>query len=279
MRGFRKERNMHLNPKVTVLAYDPRHPLQYLEVRGIVVEMTEKGALEQLDEVSRLYTGQSPYFGKCVPESLKEVEVPVLCKITPLHVVRMDATKNNYPRILYDARASGPRETPSFRPHVRESVTSCRVPASHIDLLDKPFHGVLTTMMPDGQPQSSLVWYGYDGECARIGTTEQRQKGRNMMTNPLVSLLIVDPEDTSRYIQIQGTVEMTRERAVEELDGLTRRYTKHPHYYGYIYPIEQMAKETRITCKIHATAITLDAIHRDGNDASLPDPKTSWSEP
>jgi PPOX class probable F420-dependent enzyme len=40
MRGFAKERNMRRNPRVTLLCYDPRQPLRYLEVRGIVEEMT-----------------------------------------------------------------------------------------------------------------------------------------------------------------------------------------------------------------------------------------------
>ena len=48
---------------------------------------------------------------------------------------------------------------------------SLPVPDSHLDLLTRPIHGVLTTMMPDGQPQSSLVWCDYDGECARVNTT------------------------------------------------------------------------------------------------------------
>jgi PPOX class probable F420-dependent enzyme len=90
MRGFRKERNMRLNPKVAVLCYDPRKPLRYLEVRGVVVEMTEDGALKHLDGLAVMYTGQSPYFGNCVPEYLKETEVPVLCKILPTHVTALD---------------------------------------------------------------------------------------------------------------------------------------------------------------------------------------------
>lgn len=92
MRGFRKERNMRANPKVTLLCYDPRQPLCSLEVRGIVVEMTEEGAMEQLDELTELYTGRKPYFGGCVPAELKEIETPVLCKILPMHVVTLDAT-------------------------------------------------------------------------------------------------------------------------------------------------------------------------------------------
>jgi len=83
-----------------------------------------------------------------------------------------------------------------------------------------------------------------------------------MAVNPKVSLLIVDPEDTSRYIEIRGEVELKEEGALEHLDQITRQYTQHPQYYGYVFPIEQKAKETRIICRIHASKITLDAIHR-----------------
>jgi len=93
MRGFRKEKNMRLNPKVTLLCYDPREPLRSLEVRGTVVEMTEVGAMEHLDDLSELYTGKRPYFGSCVPVELKEKEIPVLCKILPTHITVLDARK------------------------------------------------------------------------------------------------------------------------------------------------------------------------------------------
>jgi PPOX class probable F420-dependent enzyme len=139
---------------------------------------------------------------------------------------------------------------------------STPIPESHRDLLTRPIHGVLTTMMPNGQPQSSLVWCDEDGECARLNTSRERQKGRNMSANPKVSLLVVDPQDTSRYIEIRGDVELIEAGALDHLDQLTRAYTPHPHYYGYVYPIEQQQRETRIICRIHASKITLDAIHR-----------------
>ena len=93
MRGFRKERNMRADPRVTLLAYDPRQPLRYLELRGRVVEMTEDGALAHLDELCRMYTGRSPYFGACVPAALQAQETPVLCRILPTHVVALDACR------------------------------------------------------------------------------------------------------------------------------------------------------------------------------------------
>ena len=93
MRGFRKEKNMRLNPKVTLLCFDPRQPLRSLEVRGTVVEMTEEGAMKHLDGLSELYTGKKPYFGGCVPAELQKTEIPVLCKILPTRVVVLDARR------------------------------------------------------------------------------------------------------------------------------------------------------------------------------------------
>ena len=93
MRGFRKERNMRANPKVTLLCFDPREPLRSLEVRGTVVEMTENGAMEHLDGLSERYTGAKPYFGDCVPVEFKGIEIPVLCRILPVHVCILDARR------------------------------------------------------------------------------------------------------------------------------------------------------------------------------------------
>ena len=136
------------------------------------------------------------------------------------------------------------------------------IPESHLDLITRPIHSVLTTLMPDGQPQSSLVWHDHDGEYVRVNTTMERRKGQNMLANPKVSLLVVDPEDTGRYIEIRGEMEVLHDGALEHLDLITRKYTRHPQFYGYVYPLEQKERETRILCRIHASKITLDAIHR-----------------
>jgi PPOX class probable F420-dependent enzyme len=92
MRGFLKERNMRRDPRVTLLCFDPHEPLRSLEVRGRVVELTEEGAREHLDALALLYTGRAPYFGGVVPAELGENEVPVRCRILPVHVVALDAS-------------------------------------------------------------------------------------------------------------------------------------------------------------------------------------------
>ena len=99
MRGFQKERNMRRNPRVTLLCYDPRRPLRYLEVRGAVVAMTEHDAARHLDELASKYAGRPiRYFGDAIPARFAETEVPVLCRIRPTHVVAVDATAGSSAR-------------------------------------------------------------------------------------------------------------------------------------------------------------------------------------
>jgi PPOX class probable F420-dependent enzyme len=88
MRGFRKERSMRANPKVTLLVYDPKRPLRHIEVRGAVVTMTETGAEEHLNQLTRLYLGkhEAAFFGDCVPVALRATYVPVKVRIAPKRI-------------------------------------------------------------------------------------------------------------------------------------------------------------------------------------------------
>jgi PPOX class probable F420-dependent enzyme len=253
MRGFAKERNMRRNPRVTLLCYDPRRPLRYLEVRGMVAEMTEAGAVGHLDFLASKYAGRPVrFFGGAIPASFAETETPVLCRIRPTHVVVLDATGQP------GRDGKGKEEK-----HMTGPVPSgtLPVPPSHLELLTRPICGVFTTLGHDGQPHSTVVWVGLGRGCALVNTTLERQKGRNLLENQKVSLLVVDPGNTSRFIQIRGDAELVTEGAREHLDALTRKYACHPAYYGYLRTEAQRFPETRVICRIHPRRITLDAIH------------------
>ena len=162
---------MRRNPLVTLLCYDPHETLRYLEVRGTVVEMTEEGAVRHLDELASKYAGRPiRYFGDAIPARFAETEIPVLCRIRPTHVVALDATTE--------------QERDDDRGPSRPTAPPSRSRSDHLDLLTRPICGVFTTMGRDGQPQSSLVWVDFDGECARVNTTLERQKGRNLVAEP-----------------------------------------------------------------------------------------------
>jgi PPOX class probable F420-dependent enzyme len=79
-KGRVKDRNMRANPNVTVLAVDPENPYRWLEVRGMVDEITEEGADEHIDDLAELYLNQRPYPFR------QDGEVRVIYKILPQRV-------------------------------------------------------------------------------------------------------------------------------------------------------------------------------------------------
>jgi len=138
-----------------------------------------------------------------------------------------------------------------------------KIPDTHLDLLINPFHGVLTTMMPDGQPQMSIVWVDFDGECLMINSTLERQKGKNMQENPKVNVLVIDPTDGARFIEVRGNVvEISKEMAIDHANQQTLAYSngKKQHFYGDIYPEETKNKETRVVFRIQPTKVNINAI-------------------
>jgi Pyridoxamine 5'-phosphate oxidase len=57
---------------------------------------------------------------------------------------------------------------------------SGEISASHRDLVECPPVAAFTTIMPDGYPQTSVVWCDFDGECVRVNTMRGFAKERNM---------------------------------------------------------------------------------------------------
>lgn len=108
------------------------------------------------------------------------------------------------------------------------------IPDSHKDLLEKTIPVAMATTMPDGKPQTSVVWFAWDGDKVMISTIKGRQKTRNLIANPHVSLLFVDPDNMYRYLEIRGTVEITEAGAFEFIDALARRYMGQPWYGGAV---------------------------------------------
>ena len=100
-------------------------------------------------------------------------------------------------------------------------------PDSHKDLLDdatKAF-AYLATLMPDGSPQLTPLWFNTDAEHILVNSARGRVKDRNMRTNPRVALVIADPRDPYRFVQVRGRVtEITEKGALEHINVLSLKY-------------------------------------------------------
>ena len=106
------------------------------------------------------------------------------------------------------------------------------IPASHQDLLQAPQFITLVTVMPNGQPQASVLWSSFDGEHVVLNTARGRQKDHNIHANPKVTILAIDRYDSSRWLEIRGIVdEITEDGALEHINSLSLAYRGYEDYY------------------------------------------------
>ena len=100
-------------------------------------------------------------------------------------------------------------------------------PEEFLDLLNEESKALLylATLMPDGSPQVTPVWFDSDGKHILINTNEGRVKDRNMKARPNVAMTIQDPNNTYRYLGVRGeVVGYTREGADEHINKLSLKY-------------------------------------------------------
>ncbi|HTU53141.1 MAG TPA: PPOX class F420-dependent oxidoreductase [Acetobacteraceae bacterium] len=100
------------------------------------------------------------------------------------------------------------------------------VPAEFLDLLqEKKAFASLATVMPDGTPQVTPVWFDYEGGRLRVNSAKGRVKSRNMTEGAPVALSIMDPDNPYRYIQIRGRVARVAEQGADaHIDRLAKKY-------------------------------------------------------
>ena len=106
-----------------------------------------------------------------------------------------------------------------------------RIPKSHHDLLqdETQAYAYLATVMPDGSPQVTPIWFNFKDDHILINSAKGRVKDRNMRKRPRVALLIADPRDPHRYIQVRGRItRITEERALEHIGVLSMKYRRKP---------------------------------------------------
>ncbi|MDQ7025008.1 MAG: PPOX class F420-dependent oxidoreductase [Anaerolineae bacterium] len=111
------------------------------------------------------------------------------------------------------------------------------IPDSYRDLLDRPLIAALATTMPDKTIQVTPVWCSYDGTHVIVNATPDRQKHNNMRDRPNVTLMVFDPDNQFRYLEVRGIVEeITAEGGGESMNELSLQYTGKPKRYGIEAP-------------------------------------------
>lgn len=105
------------------------------------------------------------------------------------------------------------------------------IPEAYLNLFQKRAFAHLATLMPDGSPQVTPVWVGFDGTHILVNTARDRQKDRNMRRDGRVALEIQDPDNPYRYFQVRGqAVEIVDQSADDHIDQMAKKYLDQDKY-------------------------------------------------
>jgi PPOX class probable F420-dependent enzyme len=126
-----------------------------------------------------------------------------------------------------------------------------KIPDGYLDLLqDKKAFASLATVMADGTPQVTPVWFDYRDGDIRVNSARGRVKSRNMTEGAPVALSILDPDNPYRYIQVRGRVRRVVDQGADaHIDSLAKKYLGKDKY-PYARPGEQ-----RVMFEIEPTSV------------------------
>ncbi len=91
-----------------------------------------------------------------------------------------------------------------------------------------PTYPTVTTILPDGAPQSSVVWSKVEEGAIVFSTIRGRRKTRNMERDPRVTLIAHDLADPYSYVEVRGTVTLEDDPTAALIDELSRAYDGTP---------------------------------------------------
>jgi PPOX class probable F420-dependent enzyme len=117
-------------------------------------------------------------------------------------------------------------------------------------LTEKKAFAHLATVMSDGTPQVTPVWFLFEDGKFIVNTARGRVKDRNMTRNSHVALSILDPDNPYAHLAVRGTiVRVTEEGASANIDRLAKKYLGKDKY-----PFAQPG-EVRVMYEIEPTSV------------------------
>ncbi|WP_411082285.1 PPOX class F420-dependent oxidoreductase [Streptomyces sp. cmx-18-6] len=88
---------------------------------------------------------------------------------------------------------------------------------------------VVSTVNPDGSPQSSVVWAKRDGDALLFVTPLERGKARNLARDPRISVSVFDAANPYSSVEVRGTAHLSEDGAQALSDELALKYLGETH--------------------------------------------------
>jgi PPOX class probable F420-dependent enzyme len=116
---------------------------------------------------------------------------------------------------------------------------------------DNPFVGVVTDTRPDGSLHSTVVWVDVNDGKVGFNTAIGRAKDRYLRANPSISLIVVDPGNTYKWVAVSGTAQFTEDGADAQIDKLAKKYLDADSY--------PFRKDTEVRVSVRIDAANVDS--------------------
>jgi PPOX class probable F420-dependent enzyme len=132
-------------------------------------------------------------------------------------------------------------------------MANTTIPDKFLPLLtQKKAFANLATVMPDGSPQVTPVWFDYKDGKFFVNTARGRVKDRNMSAQSRVALAILDPDNPYSHVAVRGkVVRVTEDGADASIDALAKKYLgkdkypfRQPGEVRVLYEIEPISVST-----------------------------------
>jgi PPOX class probable F420-dependent enzyme len=92
---------------------------------------------------------------------------------------------------------------------------STDIPAELTPLLESTAVAFVSTIGPNGEPQTTPLWFLWGDGALRFSLVAGRQKLRNLRRDPRASVVIVDPAEPTYYVELRGSVDLVADPALE----------------------------------------------------------------
>ena len=112
-----------------------------------------------------------------------------------------------------------------------DTINGQEVHPSVLEMARGQNFAALTTLLPNGHPQTQVMWVDANDQHLLINTEVHRQKFRNVERDPRVTLTIWDRNDPYRFVEVRGEV-MEKVRGLEarkHIDKLSHKYRGGPY--------------------------------------------------
>lgn len=123
-------------------------------------------------------------------------------------------------------------------------------------LFEDPNIGVLGTLRKDGTMHLTPVWVSLDGDVVVVNTSTDRIKYRHLQRDPRVSIVVIDSNDSTRYVSVTGIAELTQEGAKDHMYALGKKYVTEPQQLEAYNEVVRATGDIRALVRVTPTHVT-----------------------